>query len=330
MNKRFYKELQSIIIQQNSKPLLENDYLIYFDEGDMSCVYALIKGNYDSVYRHKFILLKIDISKEYPFVPPSVTFINHDNTRIHPTLYEDGRTCSTILNTWPSENEKWSSSFGIETILLTFQSFLDYNPYTYEPGGKDDSSYTDYVLHQTWYTCLLKYLYDENMPKIFIDYMNSYILINISNIFKDLKYFYTKYPEGIYFTKCFYIENYTIDYINIIYLIENYYNDCITFDDAILFKDNDNINHINNINMDSDYKCCICFDTLNDNEYIKLECGHSFHTYCIKRHILHNNQVCSLCRTSTVVNEWLVNPLTNKKIKIDSLTFKKLKADGII
>lgn len=324
MNKRFYKELQNIIIQQNSKPLLENDYLIYFDESYMSCVYALIKGNYDSVYRHKFILLKIDIHKEYPFVPPTVTFINHDNARIHPTLYEDGRTCSTILNTWPSENEKWSSSFGIETILLTFQSFLDNNPYTYEPGGKDDSSYTDYVLHQTWYTCLLKYLYNEDIPDIFIDFMNTYIIINIADIFKDLRYLYMKYPENVYFTKCFYIENYTIDYINIMCSIENYYNDCISLDDIIIVKE------LNDLNVECDYKCCICFDTLVEVDNTELECGHSFHTYCIKRHVLHNNQVCSLCRASTVVNEWLVNPLTNKKIKIDSLTFKKLKTDSII
>jgi ubiquitin-protein ligase len=51
MNKRLYKELKDLIIQQESKPLLENDYLIYFEDDDMTKVYAIIKGNYDSVYR---------------------------------------------------------------------------------------------------------------------------------------------------------------------------------------------------------------------------------------------------------------------------------------
>ena len=196
MNRRLYKELENLILQQNSKHLVDNDYLIYFDDSNMNKVYAIIKGNTDSVYKHKFIRLNFDIPKEYTYVPPIVTFINFDGVRIHPTLYEDGRTCSTILNTWPSDNEKWSSSFGIETVLLTFQSFLDNNPYTHEPGGRDDITYTNYVLQQTWETCLFKYLRCP-YPEIFLQYINQYLFTNIDTIFNDLYKLNETNPVGL-------------------------------------------------------------------------------------------------------------------------------------
>lgn len=44
VNKRLLKELRLLTIQQNSKSLLENDYLVSFDESDLSKVFAIIKG----------------------------------------------------------------------------------------------------------------------------------------------------------------------------------------------------------------------------------------------------------------------------------------------
>ena len=73
MNKRLYKEISRLTIEQNNKPLLDNDYLIYLDECNTDKVYAIIKAPYDSVYRHKFIRLNFNIPKEYPYKPPIVT-----------------------------------------------------------------------------------------------------------------------------------------------------------------------------------------------------------------------------------------------------------------
>lgn len=350
MNKRLLKELQNLILQQNSKPLLENDYLIYFDDENVNIIYAIIKGPYESVYRHKFIRLDIFIPKEYPFQPPSVTFVNYDGVRIHPTLYEDGRCCSTILNTWPSieqdgvKKEAWSSSMGIETILLMFLSFLDYQPYTHEPGGKDDVSYTTYVLYQTWKTCLLRYLYTPQ-PDIFHDYMNTYIISHINDIFNDLYFLNHHYQKGIYYTPCFYLSNYVIDYEKIIDKVYFYYlnfQNIEDFNSDIESQDHDQI-EINNteiytntdeINDNILHKCEICFDNIENqntqNILVKLDCNHIFHNYCIKRHILHNGKLCSICRSPTNMNEWLINPLTNKKIKIDSTTFQKLQKENHI
>jgi nitrate reductase alpha subunit len=83
-------------------------------------------------------------------------------------------------------------------------------------------------------------------------------------------------------------------------------------------------------------KCQICFDPVesradlnNDKKLVVLECNHFFHRDCIKRHILHNGKLCSLCRCRTYIDEWLINPQTNKKIKIDGMTYKKLIQEGV-
>ena len=78
MNKRLVKELKNLILQQNKKPLLENDYLVSFDEENINHVYTIIKCPYDSVYRHKFIRLDFNIPEDYPHSPPIVTFINYE------------------------------------------------------------------------------------------------------------------------------------------------------------------------------------------------------------------------------------------------------------
>ena len=337
MNKRLYKEISRLTTEQNSKSLIENDYLVLMDECDTNKVYTIMKAPSDSVYKHKFIRLNFEIPEEYPYQPPKVTFVNYDNVRIHPNFYEDGKCCSTILNSWPSiekdglKIEAWSSSMGIETVLLTFRSFLDNHPYTYEPGGKDNITYTDYVLYQTWETCLLKYIYDANIPELFNDYINMYMIKNIEIVFNDL-YLYTKiFPYNIYNTPCFYIGDYIIDYQRIIDHMHNYYD--YIFDEYKSIKEEHvtliEINSVSGSEINDIQTCNICFDKNSESDiFIKLECQHLFHTSCIKRHIAHNGKLCSLCRTKTVVDDKIINPDTNKKIKIDGPTYKKLIKNG--
>lgn len=337
MNKRLLKELSTLIVEQNSKPLLENNYLVHFEDENINKVHTIIKAPYDSVYRHKFILLDFDIPNDYPHSPPKVSFINYDSVRIHPSFYEDGRCCSTILNTWPSDNEKWTSSMGIETILLTFSSFLDNNPYTYEPGGRDDNTYTDYVLYTTWESCLIKYLEYKNChPDIFYTYINNYLLYNIDKVFDDLNNLQIKYVAGLYYTKCFEIENYIINYNSIICKLD----DLLEFD--IIIEEEKNIliqPTIVPVQPISNGSCCnVCFENVKGP--ILLDCNHIFHKNCIKKHIQNNGKVCSFCRivindnkVSEIMSnkrkfvdadEYVVNPNTKRKVKKGSKTYLKL------
>ena len=345
INKRFQKEIRQLYIQQSQRNLLENDYLIDYDETNTHKLHAIIKGPHDSVYRHKFIRLDFIIPDNYPHSPPEVSFINHDNVRIHPNMYENGKCCATILNTWgDNQFEKWTSSMGIETILLTFHSFLDNNPYTYEPGDRDDPSYTVYVEHQSWTSCLIRYLQNEDIEP-FKEFIHNYLLLNIDNIFQDLQTLDDLYKSGYYHTRCFEIDEFYINYSKISSKLQDYYNYiefCETEVELNSFEEFTN----------RDYKCCICYDTTNTDtdmntlDITTLQCSHSFHKACLQDHMQTNNSICPMCRTELSeydkknnenINEqgneqgiWMINPLTKRKIKIGGRTFNYLKNNGDI
>ena len=332
-NKRLLKELQRLIIQQRNKPLLENDYLVAFNEENVNTVFTIIKAPNDSVYKHKFIRLNFEIPLDYPFSPPIVTFVNYDSVRIHPNMYENSKCCSTILNTWPSENEKWTSSMGIETILLTFHSFLDNEPYRHEPGGHNDESYTDYVLFQTWNSCLIRYLENsDSQPELFTTFISNYLLLNINSIITDLNYLNQYYTPDVYETNCFYIGLYTINYNIIIRKLVEWYT-FIDYKENIEEENNHDIDYDTFIN--TNYKCNICFDTKEHHKSIKLSCNHHFHTICLHNHIKNNGNICSLCRTTintldSLDTQWIINPDTKRRVKIGSRTYTRLVTEGII
>lgn len=347
MNKRLAKEILELQKKQNSLPLLDNDYLIYIDDYDMNKIYTIIKAPYDSLYRHKFIRLDLDIPENYPFSPPKVTFVNHDNVRIHPTMYENGQCCSTILNTWGnSKYEKWTPSMGIETILLMFHSFLDNHPYMHEPGGKDNPSYSNYVLYKSWYSCLIRYLQYETID-IFLDYIYEYLFNNIGEIFDYLHELHNTYPDSFYYTPCYEIDTYYINYTRVIHDLEYYYNSYLeentknlsdSYSDSLLSYNYDtemeNLTH--NIN------CHICFDTNNINEnmdiLLHLSCNHSFHLKCIQQNLINNEDVCPMCRKELCFadkliiesnNNWTINPFTKRKIKVNGKTYNYLLEKGV-
>lgn len=342
INKRFLKEIKSLYIQQSKKSFMENDYLIQYDEENINILHTIIKAPYDSIYRHKFIRLDFKIPENYPHSPPEVTFKNYDGVRIHPNMYENGKCCATILNTWGDDIfEKWTSSMGIETILLTFHSFLDNNPYMYEPGGRDDPNYSVYVEYQSWVTCLIRYLQNEKI-ELFNQFIHNYLLLNIDGIFTDLNNLKLIYPYGYYNCRCFEIENYVINYDIIINTIQNYYN-YINYTDS-----SDLINHFSFEEfLNTDYSCYICFDTKEESINItKLECSHQFHKECLETHFETNNKICPMCRQTVRLSnsagptnsagvpnsagDWIINPLTKRKVKIGGRTYKYLQENNII
>lgn len=333
MNKRLLREIRALYKQQSERLLLENDYIIHFEEDNMYKVYSLIKCPTDSVYKHKFIRLDFEIPEDYPHSPPVVTFQNHDSVRIHPNMYEDGKCCSTILNTWGDDKyEKWTSSMGIETVLLAFLSFFDNHPYTYEPGGHDDPSYTVYVRHQSWITCLIRYLQYEKIEK-FKEMMHAYMLTNIDAIIDELSTLEAQYPRGTYFTRCFEIDYHIVNYERIKEtLIDQYsyidYVESVGHESAMLYGDF----------ASKEWDCNICFDTCEDTQQIALGCGHKFHKTCVMRHMSTNNTLCPMCRAEVLphvqkaldIQMWTVNPQTRRRIKIGGKTWQDLRDSGIL
>jgi len=336
-NKRLLHEIKRMMIEQNQKSLLENEYLVHFDETNMNRVQTIIRAPFDSVYRHKFIRLDFEIPEDYPHSPPTVTFVNYDSVRIHPNMYEDGKCCSTILNTWPSDNEKWTSSMGIETVLLTFRSFLDNNPYTFEPGGRDDPTYTDYVLFQSWKTCLIRYL-GYPQPDLFTEYIYRYILENFNQMMSDIGHLEILYEMGYYETRCFEIDLYFVNYYAIKLDLLFYYNYIKEFYQNEESGDREQTGILENL---TSINCHICFDTLETTseatEILEVHPSHTFHKSCLIEHGVKNGLVCPLCRgeySETIFNkkrkndDTVINPETKRRIKIGGKVYQRLIEKG--
>jgi ubiquitin-protein ligase len=330
INKRLLREYRKLVIEQENRPLLDNDFLVSMDEDNTNIIKAIIKPPRDSIYRHKFIRLDIEIDENYPYSPPSVKFVNFDGVRIHPNMYECGKCCATILNTWGDNDlEKWTSSMGIETILVTFHSFLDNNPYTYEPGGRDNASYTDYVKYQSWITCLIRYL-ERETDELFNQFIGNYLLCHIDEVFDELDQLSNEYPTGLYLCPCFEIDNYYINFDKISSILQNYY----MYIDYI-----DKQNQPVNTSLDfteflkADFDCSICYDTNSEGSEFKiLDCQHKFHKNCLERHINNNQALCPMCRSRLVAQpdttiqqpEYIISPLTHRRVKKGTRTYKWL------
>ena len=119
--------------------------------------------------------------------------------------------------------------------------------------------------------------------------------------------------------------------------MENYYN-YIDFNENILDSYD-----IDFEDLDKEYTCCICFDTSGQQKQVKLYCTHNFHTLCLKNHIENNDTICPMCRGELTESdsknlqeveinqsEWIINPVTKRRVKIGGRTYLYLKENNII
>jgi ubiquitin-protein ligase len=177
-------------IHKNS--LANNGIFYVHDEENILNGCALIIGPDDTVYENGFYFFKFLFPDNYPYSPPKVTFCNYDNktnTRFHPNLYRNGKTCLSLLNTWRGDG--WTSCQNIRSVLLTLSSILTSNPLTEEPGitikHRDNIPYnkiitfknieisiiriiTDCLNHKlndfNVFSCIIKDLFEKNKYKI--------------------------------------------------------------------------------------------------------------------------------------------------------------------
>jgi len=151
MNTQNMTRLLKDISQIMRNPLNENGIYYAHDEENMMKGYALIVGPSDTPYFGGFYFFQLEFPKDYPFSPPSVTYMtNNGYTRFHPNLYTTGKVCVSILNTWVGE--KWSACQTISSVLLTFCSLLTNNPLLHEPGqtveGIENHYYTQSITYE--------------------------------------------------------------------------------------------------------------------------------------------------------------------------------------
>ncbi|KAF3430066.1 hypothetical protein E2986_02854 [Frieseomelitta varia] len=88
---------------------------------------ATIIGPNGSPYSGYLFQLSIDISEQYPFEPPRITF---QTPIYHPNIDDKGRICMDLLNMPPKGS--WKPTIGIKNLLDAVQCLLG-NPNPDDP-----------------------------------------------------------------------------------------------------------------------------------------------------------------------------------------------------
>ncbi|CAM0880558.1 unnamed protein product [Alopecurus aequalis] len=127
---------------QNEWKLLQRDlpgsvYVrVYEDRIDL--LRAAIVGPAGTPYHDGLFFFDVRFPPEYPRCPPKVHY-HSGGLRINPNLYESGKVCLSLLNTWwGSGCEKWGKSKStMLQVLISIQGLvLNDKPYFNEPGYK--------------------------------------------------------------------------------------------------------------------------------------------------------------------------------------------------
>mmetsp|Transcript_41622 Transcript_41622/g.107683 ORF Transcript_41622/g.107683 Transcript_41622/m.107683 type:complete len:167 (-) Transcript_41622:306-806(-) len=76
---------------------------------------ATIEGPSSTPYSGMQLKLNLEFPSNYPFSPPTVTFIT---PLFHPNVDDKGNICLDILQ------DKWSAIYNVKTVLLSIRSLL--------------------------------------------------------------------------------------------------------------------------------------------------------------------------------------------------------------
>ncbi|KAG8365497.1 hypothetical protein BUALT_Bualt18G0111000 [Buddleja alternifolia] len=117
------------------KDLPETIYVHVYEER-MDLLRAAILGTDGTPYHDGLFFFDIHLPPQYPDEPPMVHY-NSGGLRLNPNLYESGKVCLSLLNTWTgSQSESWNPGTStILQVLLSLQALvLNEKPYFNEAG----------------------------------------------------------------------------------------------------------------------------------------------------------------------------------------------------
>ncbi|CAN6870270.1 unnamed protein product [Brassica oleracea] len=120
-------------ILQNNLP---DGIFVRVYEDRMDLLRAVIAGAYGTPYQDDLFFFDFHLPPDYPSVPPSAYYYS-GGWRLNPNLYEEGKVCLSLLNTWTGRgNEVWDpKSSSILQVLVSLQGLvLNSKPYFNEAG----------------------------------------------------------------------------------------------------------------------------------------------------------------------------------------------------
>lgn len=84
---------------------------------------VLILGPLDTPYEYAPFIIDLYLGSSFPSEPPEVFFHSWTDGSgpINPNLYEDGKICLSLLNTWPGDdkNQSWSMNSTLLQVLVS-------------------------------------------------------------------------------------------------------------------------------------------------------------------------------------------------------------------
>ncbi|RXN29819.1 baculoviral IAP repeat-containing 6-like protein [Labeo rohita] len=131
---------QEAVTLSTSLPLSSSSSVfVRCDEERLDIMKVLITGPADTPYANGCFEFDVYFPQDYPNSPPLVNLetTGGHSVRFNPNLYNDGKVCLSILNTWHGRpEEKWNpQTSSFLQVLVSIQSLiLVAEPYFNEPG----------------------------------------------------------------------------------------------------------------------------------------------------------------------------------------------------
>jgi ubiquitin-conjugating enzyme E2 O len=127
-----------------STSLPVNEIYVRTYESRLDLLRCLIIGPTGTPYEYAPFVVDLQLGPEFPQAPPVAHF--HSWTgglgRINPNLYEEGKICLSLLNTWPgqSEGETWSDKASILQVLMSLMGLVLVDKPFYNEAGFESYS----------------------------------------------------------------------------------------------------------------------------------------------------------------------------------------------
>jgi ubiquitin-protein ligase len=161
------------IVRDTGKVYEEGPALGLFWIPSDDCVgrgYAIVMGPEGTPYDGGAFCFDVSFPANYPFEPPVFKYLTNDGrTRFNPNLYQNGKVCLSLLNTW--HGEPWSGTQTLLSVLLCLQaSVLVEEPLRNEPGYASLREHTDFepykrmVFHSVLETAIIGHLTPTKTP----------------------------------------------------------------------------------------------------------------------------------------------------------------------
>lgn len=118
---------------------IDGIYLSDIDDKNALTFNFTINGPADSPWADCLIYGKLECPENYPFAPPSVTFLSET---YHPNIYTDGKVCLSILNNKQDEtgyfrnDELWTPALDLRSVLLIIMNLFN-EPNLESPANLD-------------------------------------------------------------------------------------------------------------------------------------------------------------------------------------------------